>query len=47
MSWEIVVLYAVVLGLLVKTNLIEDRIKKLGKHGEEKPKRRTDGPDCH
>lgn len=35
MSWEIVVLYAVVLGLLVKTNLSEDRIKKLGEftHG--------------
>lgn len=42
MSWEVVVLYALVLGLLVKTNLIEDRVKKLGEDAEEKSERRAD-----
>lgn len=41
-----VVLSALVLGLLVKTCLIEDRVKKLREHaGEESEKGRDDVPD--
>lgn len=47
MSWEIVVLYALVLGLLGKTNLIEERVKKLREDGEQESKRRIDRADRH
>lgn len=47
MNWEITALFALVLGLLVKTNLVEDRVKKLGEHGEKKSNRRVDGTDRH
>ena len=36
-----IVLSALVLGLLVKTNLIEDRVKQLGEEAESKSERRA------
>lgn len=40
--WLDIVFAALILGLLVKTNLIEDRIKKLGSHAEGESERRED-----
>lgn len=40
--WLDVVLSALVLGLLVKTNLLEERVKKLGEHAEKKSEGRED-----
>lgn len=40
--WLDIVFAALILGLLVKTNLIEDRVKKLGSHAEGESKRRED-----
>ena len=38
--WLDIVFAALILGLLVKTNLIEDRVKKLGSHAEGETERR-------
>lgn len=38
--WLDIVFAALILGLLVKTNLIEDRVKKLGSHAESETERR-------
>lgn len=43
MSWFEFALGALVLGLLVKTNLIEDRVKKLGEHAHEEAEEGGDG----
>ena len=41
MDWMEIVLSALVLGLLVKTNLIEDRVKQLGEEAESESERRA------
>ena len=41
MDWMEIVLSALVLGLLVKTNLIEDRVKHLGEEAESESERRA------
>lgn len=41
MDWMDVALSALVLGLLVKTNLIEDRVKKLSEEAKREPDRRA------
>lgn len=38
--WLDIVFAALILGLLIKTNLIEDRVKKLGSHAEDETERR-------
>lgn len=42
MGWLDIAIAALVLGLLIKTNLIEERIKKLGEDAERKAERRKD-----
>lgn len=42
MQLMIPILTALVLGLLVKTNLIEDRVKKLGEHACEETEDRAE-----
>lgn len=40
--WLDIVFAALILGLLVKTNLIEDWVKKLGSHAEGESERQED-----
>lgn len=40
--WFDIAISAIVLGLLVKTNLIEYRVKKLGEHAQEESEGRED-----
>lgn len=42
MGWLDIAIAALVLGLLIKTNLIEERIKKLREDAERKAERRKD-----